>query len=201
MSSVAPNELRTLVQRCLFTVICGPMLAALLGCNTSPTAPSSLPPPPASPFATFTGYYTLTFEIDEKCAEFPQSLRVRVYDTVLEDPGWHFVPIWVIGGGFSTPRILGDLFPDRALNVPQDNSRFVFRWNDDYEYPEPPIGSTQLNFYGSGPATLTEQSRAGYLHDSTISGTIFGDAFITGDVPRIRPCAGSHRFTFLRPTR
>lgn len=186
--------------RSLLILFYGLTLAALLGCNTSPTTPSSLPPPPASPFAKFMGYYTLTFEIDEKCAEFPQSLRVRVYETVLEDPGWHFVPVLVLGGGFSKPRIMGSLFPDRVLNMPQDNSRFVFTWNADYEYPEPVTGSTQLNFSGSGPATLDEQSRAALLHQSTLSGTILGDAFVmTGGVPGIRRCAGSHRFTFVRP--
>lgn len=167
------------MQRCVVKVVCGLMLAALLGCTTSPVAPASLPPPPAAKFA---GDYALTIETDEKCTEFPESLRVWAYSAVLEDHG--YLSIQVFGRGFNEPIVVGQLYT-------QGDSQFRFVLNFNYEelehYPESP----QLLLYGVGDATGSE---------STISGAILGSASITGRVPRVG-CVGSHRFTFVRQAR
>ena len=75
----------------------------------SPTTPTAAPSPaPASPFAVVTGNYELTIEIDDKCAQIPPTLRVRRYNATLEDRGWHFLPVNVVGGGFATPVLMAD---------------------------------------------------------------------------------------------
>ena len=69
------------------------LLSASLGCAASPSAPSPSPSPTPSPFTSIVGDYTLTIEIDESCGSIPLPLRTRAYDVVLEDKGWHFMPI------------------------------------------------------------------------------------------------------------
>jgi hypothetical protein len=125
-------------------------------------------------------------EIDDKCTQIPAALRVRRYDAVLEDRGWHFLPVKVAGGGFPEPTLMADLWP------PSQDGRWRFEWNDfdvgGCDYPEPLNDSTELYVCGDGGLTLS---------DSTLSGTIPGSAFIKGSGPEIR-CTGSHRFTFVR---
>ena len=90
----------------------------------SPTTPTAAPSPaPASPFAVVTGNYELTIEIDDKCAQIPPTLRVRRYHATLEDRGWHFLPVNVVGGGFATPVLMADLWP------PSPDGRWRLAWN------------------------------------------------------------------------
>jgi hypothetical protein len=169
----------------VLNVVCGLMLAALLACTTSPAIPSSSPPP--SPFANVAGDYRLTIEIDEKCAQIPQPLRVRTYDVVLEDKGWHFMPIRMADERFS--QLGGDIWP------PGSDSQYRVRWNNfdigGCDYPEP-TGSTQLYLCGDGAGTLSE---------STISGVIGGSAFLGGTGPEAYCTGASHRFALVRQVR
>ena len=148
---------------------------SLLACSTSPTAPTSLAPPPV---ANVAGDYALTVLIDERCVEFPESLRVWAYRAILEDQG--YISIRVVGGAFTEPTAVGQLYV-------HGNSRFRFVLNFDYEgldrYPESP----ELLLYGGGTAVGT---------GSSISGAVLGTASFTGRAG-IR-CDGSHRFTFAR---
>jgi hypothetical protein len=164
------------MQRFQLGAVCAPLWAALLGCTASPSAPSSFLPPPTAKFA---GNYALTIEIDEKCAEFPESLRVWAYRAVLEDHG--YLSLQVLGKGFNEPIVVGQLYV-------QDDSRFRFLLNFNYEeldhYPDSP----RLLLYGSGDAAGT---------DSNMYGVILGNASLTGLVRGVG-CAGSHRFTFVR---
>ena len=148
---------------------------ALVSCGTSPTAPSSSAQPSAGSVA---GQYTLTLQIDEGCIEFPGALRTWSYEAILEDHG--YISIRVLGRAFTEPTVVGQLYM-------QDDSRFRFVLNFDYEmldrYPE----SQELLLYGGGDATGTRWS---------ISGTVLGTASLTGRAG-VR-CAGSHRLTFDR---
>jgi hypothetical protein len=177
------------MHRSLVNVAGALLFGVLLGCSSSPVAPS--PPPAGSPFAkTFAplvGYHGLTIEIDERCAAFPPSLRVRHYDTVVENPGYHYLHVRVVGGGFSEPVIIAELW----VGTEQIRWPSHLKWNqfEDATYPERLTGSTQLYLSGSGEATVAE---------STISGLIHGTASIKGSVPEVS-CTGSHRFTFVRP--
>jgi hypothetical protein len=136
------------------------------------------------------GNYRLTIEIDEKCTEIPQTLRVRAYDVAVEDKGWHFIPVRIVGEGFG--YLGGELWP------PSPDGRYRFEWNNfdvgGCDYPEP-IGSTQFYVCGDGFGTLSE---------STISGVIHGGAFFEGSGPRVYcrlPGGASHRFELVRQAR
>jgi len=179
------------MRRRLFRASCalGLTLAALPGCTQLPSAPSPVPPPPVSPFAQIAGDYDLTVEIDidKTCPTFPQEVRVRRYDAAVLDKYFHFAPLRVMGGGFTTPFEIGEFWPD-ALHP----SQFRFEWNmfdvGGCDYPEPLSESTDLYLCASGIVTLD---------GSTITSDIPGRASITGGVREIR-CSASHRFTFVR---
>jgi len=156
----------------------------------SPTTPTAAPSPaPASPFAVVTGNYELTIEIDDKCAQIPPTLRVRRYNATLEDRGWHFLPVNVVGGGFATPVLMADLWP------PSADGRWRLAWNSfdvgGCDYPEPLPESTELYVCADGAVTLS---------DSMLSGAMPGSAFVKGSGSEVR-CTGSHRFTFVRKPR
>jgi hypothetical protein len=179
------------ILRHLINTACALGMATLLGCTDSPVAPSSLPPPPTSPFAKLVGDYALTIELDETCAVFPSALRVRTYDAKIVDP-WsshHYAILFVVGGGFSDPFDIGEFFP---LYPPSD-SQFRFEWNNfdvgGFDYAEPLPDSSELYVSLGGLVTLTE---------STISGTLQGGAFVLKDRSRSANCGGSHRVTFVR---
>lgn len=184
------------MQRCLVNIVLVLLLAALLGCDAPPTAPSSLPPPPPSLFAKIVGDYALAIELlDGTCAGFPHALRVRLYDAKVLDPSHShsYAKASVSGGGFSEPVDIGWFYP----LVPPSDSQFRFEWNtnDDasgFDYAEPLPDSSELVFSAKGSATLIE---------STISGTLEGRAFVFKDGVRVANCGGSHRVTFVRQSR
>ena len=163
------------------------LLSASAGCAASPSAPSPPPSPTASPFTSIVGDYTLTIEIDESCGSIPLPLRTRAYDVVLEDKGWHFMPIRMADERFG--YLGGEIWP------PGPDSRYRFKWNNfdigGCDYPEP-TGSTQLYVCGDGFGTLT---------GSAMSGVMSGSAFL--DTSRPPYCAGvaSHRFALAPKTR
>jgi hypothetical protein len=180
-----PVEVRGTLRR-LTTIAHGLVLATLFGCHTTPTAPTAAPsPPPASPFAVVTGHYELTIEIDDTCTHIPPTLRVRRYDATLEDRGWHYLPVKVVGGGFAEPTLMADLWP------PSPDGRWRLNWNSfdvgGCDYPEPLTESTALYVCADGAVTLSDSMLAGMP----------GSAFVEGSGAEVR-CAGSHRFTFVR---
>jgi hypothetical protein len=132
------------------------LLSALVGCTESPSAPSSSPPPPASPFTNILGDYTLTLDLDESCASIPQPLRTRTYDVVLEDKGWHFMPIRMADGRFGD--LGGEIWP------PGPDARYRFEWNNfdvgGCDYPEP-TGIGPLYLCGVGTVTRSESTLSG----------------------------------------
>lgn len=182
------------MQRCIVNIVLVLLLAALLGCDAPPTAPSSLPPPPHSPFVKLVGDYALTIELDETCAGFHQALRVRAYDAKVVDPSssHHYAILLVVGGGFSEPLDIGEFFPF----FPPSDSQFRFEWNSfdvgGFDYAEPLPDSSDLYLSLGGPVRLIE---------STISGTLQGGAFVLKDGIRVANCGGSHRVTFVRQSR
>jgi hypothetical protein len=160
---------------------------SMWACGGSPTTPTAPPSPaPASLFAVVTGDYELTIEIDDKCAQIPPTLRVRRYNVTLEDRGWHFLPVNVVGGGFATPVLMADLWP------PSPDGQWRLAWNSfdvgGCDYPEPLPESTELYVCADGAVTLS---------DSMLSGAMPGSAFVKGSGSEVR-CTGSHRFTFVR---
>ncbi len=163
------------------------LLPTLLACSRSPTAPPPAPSKPSQFADVARGSYALTVDIDESCAGFPTALRQRRYDVVVEDPGWHFLLVRVLGNGFSMAPVIGELWvrdESRGFRWPTR-----LRWNEsDESYPETLTDARQLHLSGSGEMAIAE---------SSISGTLEGTAVVRGSGAEIR-CSGSHRFSFIR---
>ena len=73
------------------------------------------------------GTYTLTLDLDDSCSVFPAPTRQRVYRVTLEDYGWHFLVVKIVGGGFSAPEPIGDLFSGDLS--PFQHVDAQLRWN------------------------------------------------------------------------
>ena len=73
------------------------------------------------------GTYALTIDLDDACSTFPPLARHRVYSATLEDRGWHFLVVGVVGGGFSEQTQIGDLFSGELSPVYKADPRL--RWN------------------------------------------------------------------------
>jgi hypothetical protein len=166
------------------------VVAPLVACSRSPSAPA----PAASQSSPFTdlakGYYTLTVDLDDACTTLPASLRSRRYDVLIEDPGWHFLLVRIVGNGFSSSPIIGDLWVrDESRNFRWPT---LLRWNelDGESHPEVLGDSRRFYISGNGEMTVTK---------STISGDIVGTALLRDGGSEIR-CSGSHRFTFVHPS-
>ena len=164
------------------------LLSASVGCTASPSAPSSSAPSTASPFTNIVGDYVLTIEIDASCRSIPEPLRKRTYNVVLEDKGWHFMPIRMAEEGYG--YLGGEIWP------PGSDSRYRVEWNNfedigGCDYPEV-TESTQFYVCGDG---------FGILSGSDISGVMSGNAFL--ETSRASSCAGapSHRFMLARKAR
>ena len=152
-------------------------LCALVACADSPAGPTPTAPPSA---ASFAGQYALTLQIDEGCAEFPESLRVWAYDASLEDTG--YLAVRIVGGAFREPTVVGQLYA-------HGNAGFRLILNVHYEFFDRYPESRELLLYGGGDGTGTGTG-------SSISGELRGTAGLTGRSGN--PCYGSHRFMFNR---
>jgi hypothetical protein len=129
------------------------------------------------------GDYKLTIELDEKCSEIPKPLRVRTYDVTLEDKGWHYMTVRIVGEEFG--YLGGELWP------PGPDARYRFEWNNfdvgGCDYPEP-TGGAPLYLCGDGSVTLSE---------SVLSGMIAGSAWLDGTSSVARCFGASHRVVLV----
>jgi hypothetical protein len=109
-----------------------------------------------------------------------------VYDVVLEDQGWHYLPIRMADARFG--YLGGEIWP------PGFDPRYRFEWNNfdvgGCDYPEV-TGSTELYVCGDGFGTLS---------GSTISGVMTGNAFLSTSRPPYCTGVASHRFALVRKT-
>ena len=175
-------------RRRAMTAIGAAILPTLVACSASPTAPSPAPSQ-SSAFASLPrGYYALEVEFDESCVGFPTSLRQRHYDVVIEDPGWHYLRVRVIGGGFSMSPVIGELWVRDDARGFRWPTRLKWNEGEGDTYEEVLTDSRHLHISGSGEMVIAE---------STISGALAGTASLRASGSVIR-CSGSHRFTFTR---
>jgi hypothetical protein len=132
----------------------------------------------------------LTFQIDDECVDFPESLRVWIYDAILEHAGHPSLSVNVAGRAFSEPTYVGELTMESQLSR-SANSRFRLLVNLHYEFIDHPLDpeSQELSLYAFGETREIE---------SGLSGEIAGTASLTGRT-QIR-CYGSHRVTLARRT-
>ena len=136
------------------------------------------------------GSYTLTIDLDERCAALPAAARHRVYRATLEDRGWHFLVVSIVGGGFAEVTQVGDLFSGELGAVQRYDPRL--KWNSfdlSCDVSEPLGDGVDLRVCGEGPVQRDE---------STLSGAVTGQAFVSRGSAVAARCEGVHRFSFER---
>ena len=175
-------------------VIVATMVLAL-GCSScstpsTPTQPTVDPPVRFPDLKAMAGTYTLTIDLEDACGTLPELARHHVYSATLEDRGWHFLVVGVVGGGFSELTQLGDLFSGELSPVQKFDPRL--KWNVfelGCEVKEPLADSTEFALCGDGPL---KQS------GSSLSGALNGTAVLFRGATGIARCQGEHRFVFER---
>lgn len=171
------------------------IMVLALGCSSCST-PSTPTQPTVDPSVRFpdlkaiAGTYTLTIDLDDACSTLPAAARHRVYSARLEDRGWHFLVVGVVGGGFSELTELGDLFSGELSPVQEVDPRL--RWNVfdlSCDVKEPLADSTELALCGEGPIRQS---------GSSLSGALNGMAVLFRGATGLARCQGEHRFVFER---
>jgi hypothetical protein len=163
----------------------------------TPTAPTASPAPQRefSDLNAMAGSYVLTVQLDEACEGFPASARRRTYRATLDNRRWHFLPVGVVGGGFTELTWLGDLFSGELTllrpTLPE------LQWNmGEVEFGGEPLGDGSLLWVsGRGPVSWTA---------SGLRAEIPGQALVTRGQAVVARCTGVHPFLFvheLRPLR
>ena len=167
------------------------LLALALPACSTPTTPTPPAPPARFPdLKAMTGTYTLTVDLDDSCSAMPAAARHRVYRATLEDRGWHYLVVSIVGGGFSEPTQLGDLFSGELGAVQRYDPRL--KWNNfDWfcDVTEPLADGAALAVCGEGPIARSE---------SVLSGALKGYAFISRGNAVVARCEGVHQFSFER---
>ena len=166
-------------------------------CNSMlppPAAPTPAAPQPSPP-TELAGTYALTVAADSMCVDLPQDVKKRTYSTMLAVTPNPYLAISVVGGGFTKPIGIGDLWSDSRINW---NNFDVVNFECYGGYKEPLGPSRSLTICGTGNAQA-----AGTTITANISGEILvewvePDPFGVGEMQRWSRCAGTHKFTFQR---
>lgn len=156
--------------------------------NYSPSTPT--PAVPFSDLKPLVGTYSLTIELDNRCSDFPVAARRRTYRGELEDRGWHFLLVRVLGGGYSEATQLGELFSGE-LTLGR-SAEPQLRWNVSElgcDIAEPLEDSSRLAVCGRGPAVRSA---------SGLDAAINGSAHLWLGSAVVAQCTGTHRFSFIR---
>jgi hypothetical protein len=135
-----------------------------------------------------TGAYTLTIDLDDGCSAMPAAARHRVYRATLEDRGWHYLVVSIVGGGFTQAKELGNLFSGELGAVQRYDPRL--KWNSfDFcgDVTEPLADGSELAVCGEGPVARSELA---------LSGALKGYAFISRGNAVVARCEGVHQFSF-----
>ena len=167
---------------------------AIAGCSSpaTPTQPTSAgaAPAPFPDLAEMAGAYTLTIDIDDSCSTLPAAARHRVYRAVLEDRGWHFLTLRVVGGGFAEPTQIGDLFSGQ-LN-PFHRVDPELRWNG------LDLGNDAVEPIGNGRALVVAAHGPVARSASTLFGALTGDAYLAEGNTTVAHCQSRMHFLFER---
>jgi hypothetical protein len=156
-----------------------------------PAAPTAAPtptPPTPPPFSRpeLAGAYTLTVEADSKCVDLPAAAKKRIYQAWLEVTGYSYLAIEIVGGGYTEPRGIGELWNNGLIG-----------WNNFDEacdgYEEPLGPSSTLMICGSGAA----QEGSSTIR-VPLSGQIWVDETVNGATQQTSLCIGVHQLTFQR---
>lgn len=136
------------------------------------------------------GTYTLTIDLDDVCSAMPAAARHRVYRAVLEDRGWHYLVLHVVGGGFSEPTLIGDLFSGELSPFQRFDPQL--RWNSfdiGYDVSEPLGNGRTLSVWAQGPVARSA---------SALYGALTGGASLAQSNTTVARCQGTVHFLFER---
>ena len=167
------------------------LLALGLSACSTPTTPTDPDPPARFPdLKAMTGSYTLTIDLDDACSAMPATARRRVYRAALEDRGWHYLVVSIVGGGFSEPTQLGDLFSGELGAVQRYDPRLKWNSFDLFcDVAEPLADGSALAVCGEGPVARSE---------SALWGALKGYAVLSRGNVVVARCEGVHQFSFER---
>ena len=181
---------------CVATLLASLIAGAACDDNTklrSPAAPTPAPapPPPSSP-TDLAGTYTVSIEADGKCVDLPQDVKKRTYLATLGVTPYSYLSIFIVGGGFTRPTGVGDLWSDGRISW----NTFDVGCGDSYR--EPLGTSRSLMICGTGIAQA-----AGATITANISGEILvewvePDPLGDGEMQGRSMCTGIHHLTFQR---
>jgi hypothetical protein len=146
------------------------------GCSADSTSPSATPLTAVSLAASLTGNYTLVVRVDDHCPQI--TIREWVYQVTLAGGTGNYLPVNVIGGGYSEMTNVGQMY-----TFADSTARFV--WTFGSEEFDVPVGPTRLSLYGSSDTMI---------RNGAINGTIVGYASTTDNN---HPCYGTHSFSLV----
>ena len=146
------------------------------GCAGDSTSPSVASSTALSLATSLAGNYTLVVRVDDHCSQIAH--REWVYQATLAGGSGNFLPVNVIGGGYTEMTNVGQLY-----TFADSTARFV--WNFGADEFDSPITTTRLSLYGSSDTPI---------RNGAISGTILGNVSTTDDH---QPCYGAHPFSLI----
>jgi hypothetical protein len=156
------------MSRLLATVL----LAVAPPACSNPPAPTPPSPPVRFPdLKMMAGTCTLTIDLDDGCSAMPEAAGRRIYRATLEDRGWHYLVVSIVGGGFSEAPQVGDLFSGELGAVQRYDRRL--QWNSfdlTCDVREPLVDGGELAVCGEGPIARSE---------SVLSAAVKGYAFVS----------------------
>ena len=144
------------------------------GCSADSINPSVAPSTAMSLATSLAGNYTLVVRVDDHCSQIAN--REWVYQATLAGGTGNYLPVKVVGGGYSEMTNVGQMY-----TFSDSTARFV--WNFGSEDFDTPSAATRLALYGSSDTII---------RNGAISGTILGNASTTNDH---QPCYGAHPFS------
>ena len=117
-SSQSVRRLASLVALLAFeTVACGDSFPPPPLGISGPSVTTTTTPQPSPPKPNLAGTYRLTIDVDDSCHDLPLAAKRRTYRATLEDTPYAYFTVRVVGEGFPTPTIMGDMFvggPEKA---------------------------------------------------------------------------------------
>jgi hypothetical protein len=154
-----------------------------------PAAPTPASPTPSPvPVPELSGTYTVTILADSACIDLPDAAKKRTYQATVESTPYEYFGISIVGGGFTQPVVVGELWY-RANGLDWNN--FDIGGCDGYKEPLGP--SSALMICGDGPAQVGSSNIT-----ARVSGKIWVEEVVNGNLQQTSLCTGSHQFTFER---
>jgi hypothetical protein len=149
---------------------------------TAPSAQASTPPPS---IASLAGGYTFTVNLS--CTDLPEAERQRTYQATLERTNFSYLTVRLLGEGYDTLTVVGDMWPQGNGDVLLRVNNFDFGGCDGNLEVLP--DGTKMLFCGEGLGTPAEP---------TIRGSMPAKVVVGEAGTRPVSCPGPSSFEFRR---